>query len=1001
MTSTDAKRWLIEIVGAKSSPVELPRQGVLTIGSDGVRADLVVDGQGVADVHCAIGKSKGGGWALKDLGSQYGTLVNGKTVTATRLEAGDVIALGSRRLRVFDPDAPVADHDTAALDVRKSTNTTPDAPLRATQVREAQFEPPVVRGYRVDKLLGKGGMGEVWLALQERLERPIALKVLKRQLSADSDFVGRFLAEARAAAALNHPNVVVVYDAGEDDGHHYLSMEYMDRGNLESRVAKSGPMAWKDVLEVLIEAAKGLQYAESKGIVHRDIKPANLMQNSAGVTKIADLGLAAHLDAEATQSEGRKIFGTPHFVSPEQAKGERVDHRSDLYSLGATAYRLLSGRTPFEGATTRDILRGHFTEQPKPLATLAPATPPAFARVVHKLLEKKPEDRYPSASTLLVDLQAILEPAATNAAARPQSAPRKKGPGVLPALALIAIAGAGYWVWTKKQEQDAERAAKVEREANGARGASTPNVPDAPDSIADPAHTTATAPKPADDDTRLKMRELQAEIAYRDLPKDMEDGVRRDALVKLAGDFAGTTVANKALQEAQELADRVASATRVEGERSQISSQLFARLQAIVDAAPPERIGSTLAGIGLVPGQEQLESDPEFGPKRRTLFERVLVNGDAAVRAELAKARDAANAGDFTRIENSLVELEHELALPELPADLTPAATLAKLDLVELARTTRAWHDKLVELRERYQSKLRSDESRAVAAGFGGPRGLERELATFDFAASRARLGALREKTTTTDLAADLAALVGDLERGQRILELVGAEFGKGSWRRKTIADPRKGKGQNRNAVTADARGISVDGDGGVETIPWSAFGPRPRELHQLFHERLTREWTADEQRAIAGLMRIASVSAAIDGAGEMLQTSRRATFSEGEYKELVEGFQLATNWAHQDGEVRLLAEESVAADLLGRALRFIDGGQWASAVANLERIERDHAGTLLFRLLTGGPGVSDVAARPAIDLELPVAPTALPPKDAAPQDAPVESSTPKHEDGR
>ncbi|MCC6405689.1 MAG: serine/threonine protein kinase, partial [Planctomycetes bacterium] len=854
-----------------------------------------------------------------------------------------------------------------------------------------QFEPPIVRGYRVDKLLGKGGMGEVWLALQERLERPVALKVLKRQLSADSEFVRRFLAEARAAAALNHPNVVVVYDAGEDDGHHYLSMEYMDRGNLESRVAKSGPMPWKEVLGVLVEAARGLQYAESKGIVHRDIKPANLMQNASGVTKIADLGLAAHLDAEATQSEGKKIFGTPHFVSPEQARGERVDHRSDLYSLGATAYRLLSGRTPFEGATTRDILRGHFTETPKSLATLAPECDAGLARIVHKLLEKKPEDRYPSAGALLGELEKVGVPVAAVATGERPTAPSKKSAGVLPFVVLLVLGGVGYWVFTKKQEQDAER----ERERTAV--APTPGVTE-PDAVVEPEPAkgpTATAPK--DDDTKLKMRELQAEIAYRDLPKDLDEGARRDALVKLAGDFAGTTVATKALQEAQELAGRVAAAARVEGERSQAANEVLGRLQAVVSAARPERVGSTLTELKLVGGQELFEADPDFVAKRRELIGRVLIDGAAAARRELGATLEAVERGDFTRVTTALTELEGELALPELPSELTPAAALAKADLENLARTARQWHEKLVEVRASYQSKLRAEETRAVAAGFGGPSGFERELAAFDFAAARARLASLRSRTSTTELGNDLDALLADLERGEKLLQLVGTEFGKGAWRRKTIADPRKGKGANRNAVTADARGVSVEGEGGVETIPWSAFGLRPRELNQLFHERLTRDWTAEEQRGIAALLRLASISAAVEGAGEMLQTARRATFSEGEFKELVEGYRLAKNWTNVESDARVLEREQTAAELLGRALRAMDGAAWSSVVANLERIEHEFGDTLLFRLLTGGPSAEDVPPAVGIALSLPEPPTSPVAEPAAepPTPEPTESGEP------
>lgn len=1001
MSSAAEKRLVLEVVGAPGAPVELPRQGVLTIGSDRIKADLCLEGQGVSDVHCAIGKSKSGGFALKDLGSQFGTLVNGKLVSATRIEPGDVIALGSRRLRVVDPQA--APNDTAALGPLGSPGAgpasapaaRPEAPLRATQMREAQFEPPAVRGYRVDKLLGKGGMGEVWLALQERLERPVALKVLKRELSADQDFVGRFLAEARAAAALNHPNVVVVYDAGEDDGHHYLSMEYMDKGNLESRVAKSGRMPWKEVLAVLIEAAKGLQYAESKGIVHRDIKPANLMQNSAGVTKIADLGLASHLDAEATQSEGRKIFGTPHFVSPEQARGERVDHRSDLYSLGATAYRLLSGRTPFEGASTRDILRGHFTEAPKPLSVLAPDVPAELSRAVHKLLEKKPEDRYPSATALLADLERFGQPVAP--AGAPRAAPAKKSSGALALLTIAVLAAAGYWVWNEQRRRDAlDRAASEDAR----RVDEPPPTVGDPEGVIDSPATHAGARPRAEDDAQLKLRELQAEIALRDLPKGLDDSARRDALVKLAGEYAGTTVATKALAEAQELAARAAAAAQVEGRRSEAVAEVLGRLRAAVDAAPPAHVGSRLTALRLVGGQEIFETDPDFAGKRREIFGQVLIAGAEAVRRELEGVLDALERGDLARVESSLAALEPELALPESQVDLAPAAALARADLEELGRTTRAWRAQLTEVRETWRARLRADESRAVSAGFGGPAGFERELASFDFAAARARLAALRERTTTSELAADLASLESDLQRGEQVLALVGSEFARNGWRRKTVADPRKGRGVNRNAVAADASGVSIESDGAVETVPWSAFGLHPRELHQLFHERLTRAWTAEEERAIAALMRLASVAAALDGASEMMQTSRRATFSEGEFKELVEGFRLAKLWASDPDEARVLERESAAAEVLGRALRAIDGSAWSTAVTQLERLEREFGDSLLFRLLTGGPQGED-ALPPPVELALPERPTALS-SEAQPAAAPVEpGEPPPPDDGR
>ncbi len=951
--ATPDKRLLLELVGGKSAPVELPRQGVLTIGSDAARADFQVDGQGVADVHCAIGKSKSGGFALKDLGSQYGTMVNGKPVTSVRLEPGDVILLGSRRLRVFDPDLPAP---TIAAPLKTPT---------ATALRETSIAPPTVRGYLIEKLLGKGGMGEVWLAVQERLERRVALKLLSRTLSADADFVRRFLAEARAAASLSHPNVVVVYDAGEDQGQQYLAMEFMERGNLESRVAKDGALPWKDVLSIVLDAARGLQYAESKSVVHRDIKPANLMQDSHGATKISDLGLASHLDAEATQSEGKKIFGTPHFISPEQARGERVDARSDLYSLGATAYRLLSGKTPFEGATTRDILRGHFTETPKSLAELAPSTPPLFAQAVHRLLAKKPEERYPSAAALIADLERVRDGAAAHKSSVAASGGSSKR-GLVVVLVLAAAAIAFFALRSKKDATDRPidkpPIAKVEPLA--------PATPVAPAVDPNAAHP-AVKPANADDDSKLKVLELKAELAYRDLPKEQDDAARRDALTKLAGDFAGTTVATRALEEVQALNAKIEADAKAASEHVEATDSLGKALQNAISGIDALAVGTSLRTLLAVPGQDALAQDQAFQAKRKEVIAGVMSRGLEAAKAALADADRFERAGDFVHLEEKLHAVAQGLDLPELapePELATPAA-ISELDAV--AASARSKLADLGSLRERFASRKLREDARTVAAGLGGAAGFEKEIASLDFAAATTRLDSIAERVTSPDATALLAALKSDVADGRQVLASVAAEFAKGNWRRKTVLDPRRNKGANRNAVSVDATGVSVEVDAQVETIPWSAFGAHPKELHQLFFERLNRDYTADELRAIAKLMRITSVVNATQIGAQMMQTSRRATFSEGELRDLLEGFVLAKIWAQDAEEKSALERESGAADVFGHALRQIDAGQWTSAVSALERLQTEHRDSLLFRLLSGGPpledgGTSDGHAAPA-----------------------------------
>jgi hypothetical protein len=418
-------RLVLEIVGETRAPAELPRQGRLVIGSSKERADLVVEGARIDAIHCAIGRLKEGGWALKDLGSDGGTFVNGERVSSARLQAGDVIEIGARRLRVFDP-------------LHVPPPPPPEEPRPRAEEKHARVN---IRGYTLERMLGRGAMGEVWLAVQESLSRKVALKLLSPRLEADFDFVRRFQAEARAAAALNHPNVVTVHDVGEDTGHHYLTMEFMAHGCLESRVTTLGPVPWRELLGILRDAAAGLVYAEQRGIVHRDIKPANLMQDEHGVTKIADLGLATQVEQEEVQGERGKIFGTPHFLAPELIHGSPPDARTDLYALGATAYRLLTGRTPFEGTTAREILRTALRDEPVPPSSRVPGIP-AEPRLVLKLLVKEPAQRTPSASALLAEIESLRN---SQAAAAPATSPRSGSRRAALLVVLVLVIGVGVW----------------------------------------------------------------------------------------------------------------------------------------------------------------------------------------------------------------------------------------------------------------------------------------------------------------------------------------------------------------------------------------------------------------------------------------------------------------------------------------------------------------------------------------------------------------------------
>ena len=272
--------------------------------------------------------------------------------------------------------------------------------------------------YQVQSLLGSGGMGDVYKALDATLGRPVALKVLRRELSADPERLGRFLHEARAASALNHPNILTIHEVGDHDAARFLVSEFVEGETVRQRLER-GPLTLREILDIGIQTASALAAAHAASIVHRDIKPDNLMLRPDGYVKVLDFGVATFLrqaagsaDALVTmaatvETSPGTIIGTIAYMSPEQARGLAVDGRSDCYSLGVVLYELVTGRAPFVAPTTSDLLVAILEREPPSLRLAARALPPPLEWIIEKALEKDPNLRYQSIADLRVDLQRL------------------------------------------------------------------------------------------------------------------------------------------------------------------------------------------------------------------------------------------------------------------------------------------------------------------------------------------------------------------------------------------------------------------------------------------------------------------------------------------------------------------------------------------------------------------------------------------------------------------
>ncbi|MBI4563386.1 MAG: protein kinase [Planctomycetes bacterium] len=373
-------RLIVEKGYDKGKSIPLSPKGAFVFGRD-TSAQVQIRDPMASRTHFKIESRTDSVW-ISDLQSLNGTLLNGQPVREARLKGGDLIRVGETMYSFLEDDGG-AD------------------PLIQQRIG----------GYRILERVGRGGMGTVYKAEQIDLQRIVALKIISPEHVQKKDFVELFVREARAAAKLNHPNIVQVYDVKKFNDLYYFSMEFVPGGSVQELLSRQRKLPVPDAVRMILDAARGFEYAHKKDVIHRDVKPDNFMIGESGQIKIGDLGLAQRLGEKLSTDDDRTVIGTPHYIAPELVLGKPADYRSDIYSLGATMFRMIAGFTPYQAPTVSELVNKKVREDSPSLAGSTPGVPPRLSAVCAKMMARRPEERTSSMSEVIADLErAVQEP---------------------------------------------------------------------------------------------------------------------------------------------------------------------------------------------------------------------------------------------------------------------------------------------------------------------------------------------------------------------------------------------------------------------------------------------------------------------------------------------------------------------------------------------------------------------------------------------------------------
>ncbi len=348
-----------------------------TLGRDPDLSQVVISDGQTSRAHCRISRVGADLW-VEDLGSRNGTWIEGERIHRAVWPPGQTLRVGNHQITLEEPPEEEPEDNVTGK---------------------------TIEGFALEEVLGRGRYGTVYRATQIALGRPVAIKVLAEEYRRDPAKVEAFLTEARRAGRLNHPNVVQVHDVVVTGSHCLLVMEQM-AGSASEQLQEHGPFAEEAVLILMRDIGEALAYAESQRLVHRDVKPDNILVNGEGVYKLADLGIATPIDADGRAVQDR-VFGSPHYVAPEQARGGSIDGRADLYALGASVWHLATGK-PLWSGTTRQLVNHHLSSPLPDLRSLATQLSPRVAALIVQLLAKDPGQRPAGATELVETVRSLM-----------------------------------------------------------------------------------------------------------------------------------------------------------------------------------------------------------------------------------------------------------------------------------------------------------------------------------------------------------------------------------------------------------------------------------------------------------------------------------------------------------------------------------------------------------------------------------------------------------------